>query len=61
MIHEVKLIAEHLMGSRNTIPDLLSRFHENDSICSEFYTITCGLGLKFVTIDPKLFRLTHEW
>ena len=53
--------AIHILDRNNTLPDLLSRWHEGRSIHTRFYELTKDLKYKQIQVAPDVFELLHTW
>ena len=51
---EFKIKSQHLSRAKNTLPDLLNRWHEGPAVQNEFYRIT-NKSMKQCVIDTKMF------
>ena len=60
-IYQMRVKTVHLMGKLNRLPDLLSRFHEGESIVNEFKYLTRHREMKFRSVKMDWFRFTNNW
>ena len=60
-LHECLVKAVHLEGSKNRIPDCLSRWHLGQSYRDEFLKLTRQNRMQELQVMNDVFKFTHSW
>ena len=58
---QCEIRACHLEGSKNRIPDLLSRWDFSPRHKEEFLTLTCDTAVAEYKVSENLFKFSHDW
>lgn len=60
-VGEFEVSVVHIEGARNTLPDLLSRWHQGDHFRRQFCQLTHSSEAVEVLIRPEDFQFTGQW
>ena len=53
--------AIHLSGRLNILPDLLSRWHEDNRVRKKFHELVKEKGFHEIDVAPDVFKIMHNW